>query len=76
MDSREILLILHLVGAFLLVGGAGAETALGIRAASSTSTRVIAAAMQMARAIENFVIMPGRAGGDRLRHLARDRPRS
>ena len=59
MDSREILLILHLVGAFLLVGGAGAETALGIRAASSTSTRVIAAAMQMARAIENFVIMPG-----------------
>ena len=59
MDTRDVLLILHLIGAFLLVAGAGAETALGMRAASSTSTRVIAAATEASRAIENFVIMPG-----------------
>ena len=59
MDTREILLILHLIGAFLLVAGTGAETALGIRAATSTSTRVIAAATEASRAITNFVVMPG-----------------
>lgn len=59
MDTREVLLILHLIGAFLLVAGAGAETALGMRAATSTSTRVIAAATEASRAILNFAIMPG-----------------
>lgn len=59
MDTREVLLILHLIGAFLLVAGAGAETALGMRAATSTSTRVIAAATEASRAITNFAIMPG-----------------
>lgn len=59
MDSREILLILHLIGAFLLTAGAGAATAFGIRAGTSTSTRVIAATTGMARHLEHFVIMPG-----------------
>ena len=35
MDSREVLLILHLIGAFLLVAGSGAATALGVRASTT-----------------------------------------
>jgi uncharacterized membrane protein len=59
MDSREVLLVLHLIGAFLLTAGAGAATALGIRASTSTSTRVIAATTGFARSMEHLVIMPG-----------------
>lgn len=59
MDSREVLLILHLIGAFLLTAGAGAATAFGIRAGTTTSTHVIAAVTSMSRRLEHFVIMPG-----------------
>jgi uncharacterized membrane protein len=59
MDSREVLLILHLIGAFLLTAGAGAATAFGIRAGTTTNTHVIAATTGMSRHLEHFVIMPG-----------------
>jgi uncharacterized membrane protein len=59
MDTREVLMVLHLFGAFLLTAGAGAATALGIRASTITSTRVIAATTGFSKSMEHFVIMPG-----------------
>lgn len=59
MDTREVLLILHLVGAFLMVAGAGASTALGLRAATTTSTRVIAEATHLSRQVQFAAVLPG-----------------
>ena len=43
MDERELLIFLHILGGFLIAGGAGAESVLGIVGARTPSTRVIAA---------------------------------
>jgi uncharacterized membrane protein len=59
MDTHEVLLILHLVGAFLMVAGAGASTALAVRAATTTSTRVIAEATHLSRQVQFVVLVPG-----------------
>lgn len=59
MDERETLLFLHLLGAFLLVAGAGAQTALGLRAAASNSTRIVGAAAGAQTVVQYAAIVPG-----------------
>ena len=58
MSLREVLLFLHIVGAFLLVAGAGASTALGVRMGLTTSTP-IAIMSGLQHRVETFVTIPG-----------------
>ena len=59
MDTREFLLIVHIVGAFLIVGGAFTATSLGIYAGSSTSTHTMRLAADLQRKVEFALIVPG-----------------
>ena len=59
MSLREVLLFLHIVGAFLLVAGAGASTALGVRMGMTTSTQAIAIMSGLQHRVETFVTIPG-----------------
>jgi len=55
----QSLLFLHILGVFLIVGGAAIATALGIRASKSVHTRTIAALSGLSIIAERYVITPG-----------------
>lgn len=55
----KALLVLHLVGVFLIVGGAGLATALGIKMSKTGNTRVIAELSALSIVAERYVITPG-----------------
>ena len=59
MDERELLIFLHILGGFLIAGGAGAESVLGIVGARTPSTRVIAAISNAQVVVARFLIAPG-----------------
>jgi len=53
------LLFLHIVGVFLIVGGAAIATAVGVKGSKSVSTRTIAAFSGLSIIAERYVITPG-----------------
>jgi uncharacterized membrane protein len=53
------LLFLHILGVFLIVGGAAIATALGIRASKSVHARTIVAYTSLSIVAERYVITPG-----------------
>ena len=55
----KTLLFLHLLGVFLIVGGAGVATALGIKMSKSRSPRTIADMASLSIVAERYVITPG-----------------
>ena len=55
----ETLLFLHILGAFLIVGGAAIATALGIKASKSKRTHTIADMSGLSIVAERYVITPG-----------------
>jgi uncharacterized membrane protein len=55
----KTLLFLHIVGVFLIVGGAAIATALGIKASKSVHARTIAALSGLSIIAERYVITPG-----------------
>ena len=55
----ETLLFLHILGVFLIVGGAAIATALGIRASKSRRTHTIAELAGLSIVAERYVITPG-----------------
>ena len=55
----KTLLFLHIVGVFLIIGGAAIATALGIKASKSVHTRTIAALSGLSIIAERYVITPG-----------------
>ncbi len=59
MDTRELLLIVHILGAFMIVGGALTATSLGIYAGSRTSTHTIRLAADLQRKTQFALILPG-----------------
>lgn len=59
MDTRELLLIVHIVGAFMLAGGSLTATSLGIYAGAGTSTHSIRVATDLQVRVERFLITPG-----------------
>ena len=59
MDKRELLIFFHILGALLIVAGAGAATALGVVASRSSQTRTIAATSHAAVLVSRLVISPG-----------------
>lgn len=59
MTKYEVLLFLHILGAFLLLAGVGTTTALSVRSAATTSTRVIVWAADLELKAERFAIWPG-----------------
>lgn len=59
VSLREALLILHILGAFLIVAGAGTSTVLGIAGGRTISTRQLGMAASLQLAAERFVIVPG-----------------
>ena len=52
-------LFLHILGVFLIVGGASVATALGIKMSKSRHTRAIADMSSVSIAAERYVITPG-----------------
>ena len=52
-------LFLHIVGVFLIVGGAGVATAVGFKASRSVNVRTIAVLSGLSIVAERFVITPG-----------------
>lgn len=52
-------LFLHIFGVFLIVGGVGVATALGIKMSKSRSARTIAEMSSLSIAAERYVITPG-----------------
>ena len=52
-------LFLHILGVFLIVGGAGVATALGIKMSKSRRTQTIADMSGLSIAAERYVITPG-----------------
>lgn len=52
-------LFLHILGVFMLVGGAGIATAVGIKASKSVNSRTIASLSGLSIVAERFVITPG-----------------
>ena len=56
------LLFLHIVSVLFLVGGAGTSTALGIAAAKTSSTKVLAAFAGLSAKVEHFVTIPAALG--------------
>jgi len=59
VDTRELLLIVHIVGAFMLAGGSLTATSLGIYAGAGTSTHSIRVATDLQVRVERFLITPG-----------------
>lgn len=55
----KTLLFLHILGVFMIVGGAGAATALGIKMTKSRRSRAIADMSSLSLAAERYVITPG-----------------
>jgi uncharacterized membrane protein len=55
----KTLLVLHILGVFMIVGGAGIATALGIKTAKSRRTRTIADLSGISIVAERFIITPG-----------------
>ena len=55
----ETLLFLHILGVFLIVGGAAIATALGIKASKSRRTHTIADLSGLSIVAERYVITPG-----------------
>jgi uncharacterized membrane protein len=55
----KTLLFLHILGVFLIVGGAGVATALGIKMSKSRNARTIADMSGLSIAAERYVITPG-----------------
>lgn len=55
----KTLLVLHILGAFMIVGGAAIATALGIKTAKSRRTRTIAELSGISIFAERFIITPG-----------------
>ena len=55
----ETLLFLHILGVFLIVGGAAIATALGIKASKSRRTHTIADLSGVSIVAERYVITPG-----------------
>ena len=55
----ETLLFLHILGVFLIVGGAGIATALGVMASKSRRTQTVADLSGVSIVAERFVITPG-----------------
>jgi uncharacterized membrane protein len=55
----KTLLFLHILGVFLIVGGAAIATALGIKASKSVHARTIAALSSLSIIAERYVITPG-----------------
>jgi uncharacterized membrane protein len=55
----KTLLFLHLLGVFLIVGGAGVATALGIKMSKSRRARTIAEMASLSIVAERYVITPG-----------------
>jgi uncharacterized membrane protein len=53
------LLVLHIFGVFMIVGGAAIATALGIKGSKSVHTRTIAAFSGLSIIAERYVITPG-----------------
>jgi uncharacterized membrane protein len=74
VNKYETLLFLHLVSAFLLVGGAGVSTAAGIVAGKTTSTKLLAALGDLGSKADLYVTVPGAIGaiafGTWLAHYA------
>ncbi len=56
---ENTLLILHLVGVFLIVGGAAIATALGIKASKTKRTHTIEELSGLSTVAERYVITPG-----------------
>ncbi len=59
MDTRELLLIVHILGAFMISGGALSATTLGIYAGNATSTHTIRMAADLQHKLEYILIIPG-----------------
>jgi uncharacterized membrane protein len=55
----KTLLFLHILGVFLIVGGAGVATALGIKMSKSRRAQTIADMASLSIAAERYVITPG-----------------
>ena len=55
----KTLLVLHILGVFLIVGGAGVATALGIKMSKSRRAQTIADMSSLSIAAERYVITPG-----------------
>lgn len=55
----KTLLVLHILGVFMIVSGAGIATALGIKASKSRRTRTIADLSGISLVAERFIITPG-----------------
>ncbi len=62
MNKYETLLFLHLVSAFLLVGGAGISTAASIAATKTANTTLLASYSGLASRAEYYVTVPGAIG--------------
>lgn len=56
---EKTLLILHILGVFLIVGGVGIATALGIKASKSRSPGTLAELSGLSIVAERYVITPG-----------------
>jgi uncharacterized membrane protein len=61
VTTYELLLFLHLLGVFGLVGAAGVSTAVGIRAGRTTEPMMIAFLLDMQHRTEWFVTLPAGA---------------
>lgn len=59
MDTRELLLIVHIIGALLLAGGSLTATALAIYAGAGTSTHSIRFATDLQVKADRTMITPG-----------------
>jgi uncharacterized membrane protein len=55
----KTLLFLHILGVFMIVGGAGVATALGIKMSKSRHARAIAEMSSLSIVAERYVITPG-----------------
>ena len=55
----KTLLFLHILGVFMIVGGASVATALGIKMSKSRHTRAIADMSSLSMVAERYVITPG-----------------
>ena len=53
------LLFLHILGVFLIVGGAAVATAVGIKASKTSHTRTVAELSNLSIVAERYVITPG-----------------
>jgi uncharacterized membrane protein len=61
VDTYELLLFIHLLGVFGLIGAAGVSTAVGVRAGLTTDPRVMATLLDLQHRTEWFVTLPAGA---------------